>query len=591
MNRLPPPEFPDRLKGPLTRLNVAGAVTAADVAVARALTDANANEAVVEAIVLTSIALRAGHTCIDLADTTMLTALLSTERTEGDGDPGGAGLADPPKFPPLEAWTAALHESDAVEGLSDDEVLAFNRPLVFDPLRGRLWFARYARYEQRLADTLLERSQAETASGDHDELEAAVAETFGTTSRDAPQRNAVVNALSQPVSFITGGPGTGKTWTVARLVDVAGRLGLSGNDMVAMAAPTGKAAERMTEATGGTLRAKTLHRLLGMRPGLVTWDTDHPLPHRLVIVDEASMIALPMMTRLITSVRPDAHLVLVGDHNQLVSVEVGSVLGDIVDAASAETSALHDTVTRLTTIHRQDEASPIIAFAEAIRTGDADRVIELCAGDNADIRRIDPDSPDERELLDKVIDVLTEMIDAAEAGEVEKALDMAITYRVLTATRRGELGRSGWSDRIRRRLEFRANDWRVGRPVIVTRNDPVNGMSNGDTGIVVPAPDGADGVRVAFRSGDDIRLMAPTALRDVEDWWAMTIHKSQGSEYDHVAVSLPDRDSPILSRQLLYTAVTRAKRSVTIVASEATVRRAVTRPIARSSGLGDRLGA
>ena len=587
----PSPLIPDRLRDALEPLRAAGVLEATDVAICRTLTDDATPVGVVLAITLVSVALRHGHTCLDLND---ISSLIEATRPEDSSAAAGSTVTDSDSTESPDAQFDAaggvdtLRTSPLVECVSPGTSLTFDRPLVLDAEHKRLWFARYAHYEQQVAAALIARAAAPGQLGAPETIRAAVESAFGgSINASDPQRSAVVAALSRKVSVITGGPGTGKTWTVGRLVEAAGILGLDGAADIALAAPTGKAAERLTEAAEGHLEATTIHRLLAMRPGDTRRRRSEPIPQRLVIVDESSMIALPMMARLFEAVRPDAHLVFVGDPAQLVSVEVGSVLRDVVDAAEPPTSPIHDIVTTLTTVRRQSEGSPIISLAEAIHTGNAKQVVELL--DDPTIPSINRVAPDRlAEVLEEAQTAARKMVVAARAGDAAGALAVAKSYRVLSATRHGRTGLNEWSRRIRQSVGFREDDWRVGRPVIVSRNDPINGVFNGDTGVVVPDPNDADDVRVAFVSGSEIRYLPPTSLHEVEDWWAMTIHKSQGSEYGHVVASLPEQISPILTRELLYTAVTRAQDSVTIVGSPKAIEHAVTTAIARSSGLVDR---
>lgn len=588
--RPPAPQFPERLRGVLSRLNTNQVLDGSDVAVVRTLTTPETPKSVIQAIALVSMARRLGHSCIDLDDTTHLEALLTRTDASSSGEAPARVEVPDHDLPDVDDWVATLASSVIVETASGSAPLELDRPLVLDVACKRLWFSRYAAYEQRLAEGLLRLAQAPGNLADASSVETEVDAVFGPApEQSVPQRAAVTRALTNRLTFITGGPGTGKTYTVARLVEAASRPGLDGPDVIALAAPTGKAAERLTEAVAGDHTGTTIHRLLGLRPGTIGRPDDSPLLHRLVIVDEVSMIDLPLMTHLIEAVGDRTHLVLVGDPDQLASVEVGTVLRDVVDTSASSTSPLHGTVVRLDVVHRQESDSPIIDLAEAIRVGDATKVLALLDGSKGSINRVEPDSSASRAALDEAIAAATDMVDAARSGDAEAAIAGTRRHRILAATRSGPGGLTDWSRRIRHGVGFREGEWVAGRPVIVTRNDSVNGVSNGDTGIAVPSEDGSNTVRVAFMAGEVVRYLAPTALRDVEDWWAMTIHKSQGSEYDHVVVSLPTRSSPILTRELLYTAVTRAKTSVTIIAPESSITEAITRPVARASGLVDRL--
>ena len=402
-------------------------------------------------------------------------------------------------LPPTDEWIAALQASDLVATTAGDG--AFDRPLVLDAGLGRLWLARYAYYEQVVGERLTALTASAAAFADDASLEAAVTAAFGGTDGGA-QRAAVVSALQRRVTFVTGGPGTGKTWTVGRLLDAVETLGADGTRRsVALAAPTGKAAERLTEAVGQRVHATTLHRLLGVYPGSdLGVDAPRKLTEDLVVVDEASMIDLTMMTRLVGALAPHAHVVFVGDPDQLLSVEVGSVLRDVVDAAADPGSPLHGTVVELEQTHRF--GGDLGALAGAVRTGDADGVLGLLDdAAHAAVSTVDPGSSTAVEaIVADLVAAAATMVEAARDGRAADALAAARAVKVLTATRSGPFGLGWWNDQLGRALGFARGEWKPGRPLIVTRNDPVNGVFNGDTGIVVPDPDGT-GVAVALAVG------------------------------------------------------------------------------------------
>ena len=365
-------------------------------------------------------------------------------------------------------------------------------------------------------------------------------------------------------------------------------------------------------------RATTIHGLLGWASGArFRHDRNDPLPYDVVVVDETSMVALPLMARLLDAVRPDAQLVLVGDPYQLASVEAGTVLGDVVGPTTSTTSTAGTDTTTSTTeslttessdaaagplaphiavlrrAHRFREDSGIARLAEAVRVGDADAALEVLRAGSADVHWVRADDAAGIAAVEHlVVDSGVESVTSALAGLGGAGLRAAGRIKVLAATRHQPLGVFDWSDRIEAAVAARVPEilhtrrWYVGRPVIVTANDPLNRVANGDVGLVVTHD---DAVAVAMGSGDGMRLIPPSRLDRVETWWAMTIHKSQGSEFEHAVVSLPAGDSPVLTRELIYTAVTRAQEQLTVVASEASLRTAIGRPVARASGLRDRL--
>lgn len=570
-----------------------------------------------EVIVALAVAARAprfGHVCVELAEVARQVVPL-----EDDND----GVILP--WPAAKAWGRRLSESSIVSSPEDapDRV----RPLVWDG--SRVYLQRYWHYELAVADDLPGRAVPACSERDllaptlADALSEQVLDALFTTDRSGQvdlQRLAVLRSLNSGVSIIAGGPGTGKTHTVARILAAADMIAAAeGRELqAALAAPTGKAAVRMEGAViadmaalrdsgliDADLAAKltgspalTVHRLLGWRPGThFRHDRQHPLPHDLVIIDETSMVSLPLMAKLLDAVRPDAQLVLVGDPFQLASIEAGTVMADLVgpaeDADRVGQSALAGRVTVLRRMRRFAEGSGIAALAEAIRTGDDDAAVDLLDGPQPDTRWVRDDDPEGLDLVERsVVAAAIEVAAAAMRGDAGAALAAAQRVKVLAATRRGRLGVYDWSDRIDAAVADavpainRPRGWHAGRPIIVTENDRANGVFNGDVGVVTTR---TGETTVAFMAADGLRYLAPTRLDYVETWWAMTIHKSQGSEFPHAVVSLPPSGSPILTRELLYTAVTRARERVTVIGSEASLRAAIGRPIARASGLRARL--
>jgi exodeoxyribonuclease V alpha subunit len=419
------------------------------------------------------------------------------------------------------------------------------------------------------------------------------------------QRQAAKVALSQPVTVLTGGPGTGKTTTVARLLallaEQAERAG-SSRPRIALAAPTGKAAARLQEAVAievanldaadqmrlGELQAMTVHRLLGRRPGSSSRFRHHRgnrLPHDVIVVDETSMVSLTLMARLLEAVRPDARLVLVGDADQLASVEAGAVLADLVDGLSARDDAR---VAALRTVHRFGKS--IGALADAIRVGDADGALSLLRSGDEHIEFIENDDATEH-LHPVLLPQALKLRQAALLGAADEALATLDEHRLLCAHRKGPYGVQHWNRQVEKWLSEETgqppwSEWYAGRPIIVTANDYGLRVYNGDTGVVVAGP---DGLRAVISGAAGPLDFATSRLSDVETMHAMTIHKSQGSQADAVTVLLPQEDSPLLTRELFYTAVTRAKRKVRVVGSEASVRAAIARRALRASGLAQRL--
>ncbi len=341
----------------------------------------------------------------------------------------------------------------------------------------------------------------------------------------------------------------------------------------------------------------TVHRLLGPRPDHRTrfrHDADNPLALDLLVVDETSMLALPLTARLLEAVPDECRLVLVGDPDQLTSIEVGAVLGDIVRAAEAG-SPLASRVVRLTRQHRTGTDSPIGPLAEAIRRGDADATIDLLrSGTARQLRFVEvPDGDVPGAAMEAVLAAVGPAYaaarDAALAGDRGAALDGVAAARILCGHRRGPFGVAAWNESVEAFLGSATKAGRApvaGRALLATRNDPRTGLVNGDHGVLVRT--GA-GVRAVFRRNGELVAFDLAELDAVETAYALTVHKSQGSEYATVAVVHPPADSPLVSRELLYTAVTRTAGQLVVVASVESIRRAVTTPTHRVTGLADAL--
>jgi exodeoxyribonuclease V alpha subunit len=513
-------------------------------------------------------------------------------------------------------WAALLSTSPAVRA-SDGQEAEVTLPLVWDGTR--LYLERYWRFEKRVADELMRRAGADgglmAASPDLEKILDELLTPEDPASSDV-QHEAITRALSRRIIVIAGGPGTGKTSTIARLLAAAHAVTLARGRQLyaALAAPTGKAAARATaavheEAAAANLgqgvtdalratEAETLHRLLGIGlAGVPRYNRLNPLPHDLVIVDEMSMVSLPLMARLLDAVRPDATLVLVGDPFQLASIEAGAVLGEIVGprATGPAQGPLAADVVVLERAHRFAGGSEIAELAKAVRLGDDDGAIGLLRSHRSgELTWVEPDDRvGIARLHERAAANAIGVVRAARANDAETGLRLASELKVLCATRFGPLGVHNWSVAVESLTRRYLSDASigghsyVGRPIIVTRNDYFNKVFNGDVGLVVA---GTDGPVAVFRdAGGDLRRLAISQLGEVDTWWATTIHKSQGSEFEEVIVALPQAPSPVLTRELLYTAVTRARRQVTLVAGEESLRAAITHPVTRASGLRSKL--
>jgi exodeoxyribonuclease V alpha subunit len=584
--------------GLLRAFNDAGVLAPADVHVAQRLAELGReeDERVLLAAALAVRGPRLGHVCVDLS------TISRTATVEADEELDLRALP----WPEPAAWIEAVTASDLVAVGEDGDA----RP--FRLIGSTLYLDRYWREERQVAADL--RALGDAPSRDvRDDL---VARLFEGDDDDL-QRVATERAVSRGLAVVAGGPGTGKTTTVARIMAVLAEQAAADDapaPLVALAAPTGKAAARLEEAVHeeadrldvpddirAQLRAEqasTLHRLLGWRPDSHSRFRHHRgnrLPHDVVIVDETSMVSLSLMARLVEAVRPDAQLILVGDPGQLTSIEAGAVLGDIVGPAAAAAppsgGAIADGIVVLERVHRFGGA--IAAVADAVRRGDADAALDALTRAPGEVTWIPVDVAGARDapeaIHDEAVTAARAVTAAARDGDARRAIDALGAFRLLCAHRRGPHGVETWADRIERWLAAEIDGfgaegrWYVGRPLLVTENDYGLRLYNGDTGVIVAGERGR--ASAAFERGGEVVAFSPARLGAVETVYAMTIHKSQGSQFDAAAVLLPDPSSHILTRELLYTAVTRARRRLILAGTEETVRAAIARPVARASGL------
>jgi exodeoxyribonuclease V alpha subunit len=627
------PRFARRASGLLRDFNRAGVLAASDVHVARQLSrlSGERDESVRLAVALAVRGPRLGHVHVDLRQIRATAAVDTEEPIDLER------LA----WPEPEAWIAAVAASPLVgpESADDGPVAPPLAGADVRPLRMTgewLYLDRYWTEEIQVARALQALAGRSVAGIDSARLDDGLTRMFPGQA-DGSQRRAAATAVRRPFAVVAGGPGTGKTTTVARIVALLGEQALAAGaplPLVALAAPTGKAAARLQTAVAEegrqldvpsavrdqlmSLPATTLHRLLGWRPGSSSrfrHNRQRRLPHDLVVIDETSMVSLSLMARLIEALRSEARLVLVGDPGQLASIEAGAVLGDIVGPAGEPAAAAPPPTFGAPGAHDRDAASAqggigagivvldrghrfgagIGDLAAAIRSGDADAVLALLRNPPAGVHWLEADVAAEPELprvRKTMVGAARAMIDSARDGQAEAALAALARFRILCAHRRGPYGVATWTARTEGWLEAElpglttGERWYPGRPLLVTENDYELGLNNGDTGVVIQV---AERVLAAFGRGGGVARYSPTRLGSLETVYAMTIHKSQGSQFDAAAVLLPGPDSRILTRELLYTAATRARYQLILAGSEESVRAAVQRPVARASGLRRRL--
>ena len=581
--------------GLLADFNTAGILDAPDIHVASTLgwLTGRSEPAVLLAAALVVRARRAGSTCLPWRQAAEFAARLDR----------GTDAADPVSLPwPDEAaWEAALAESPL---LGHDAGPDRGQPLRLHA--GRLYLARDWDDQEAVAQTLDKRWRATPPRVDEAALYAALDRVLGP-SGDAATRAAVTTAARSWTTVVAGGPGTGKTTLVAALVDVLSTAGLAAPYRVAVAAPTGKAAARAAQAWSAAGRRQpdgssaievataTVHRLLGSRgPGAgFRHGPDNPLPYDLVVVDEMSMVSLSLMARLVTSIAPGSRLVLLGDPAQLSSVEAGTVLADLVDAGLTRTAGSTDPGT--VTLDRSWRFQGGIAdLAAAVRSGDADAAIDVLTSGDDTTRLLETDAgPSGLNAMGDLGAHLgaqaRSLRDAVARDDDAAALRALDAHRLMCAHREGPYGASRWG----RAAEAWANEgayhaglWYPGRAVLLTANQSDWGVSNGDQGVVVAGP---RGLEVVFGDPTSPRRAPLGVLEGLQPLYAITVHKAQGSQYDQVSLILPPPGSPLLTRELFYTAITRARHGVQVMGSREAVRLAIGTRAWRASGLAERI--
>ncbi|MDO6763416.1 exodeoxyribonuclease V subunit alpha [Agarivorans sp. 1_MG-2023] len=667
----------------LQQLKQDGAISALDFHFAKTFASNNNAEALMIAAAMVSNELNAGHVCIDVAGIAKRCEIL--------------GHCPLEQYQNSDFWLKVLSESEAVQQADNAEQSA--KPLVLQ--YQRVYLYRYWRYEQQIANYF---SQAQVSSefsaseiaqrvqqlfssdwpmllkakanypaqqmelyaeqfldvndvsllndvswlqqlaeiNDEQSL-ATFVSSISSVSKINWQQLAALQACYQARLVISGGPGTGKTTTVTRLLALLQDLHLSSGKPalnIQLVAPTGKAAARLSESIIGAKhqlnaseqtiatipeQASTIHRLLGVIPGRAEFrhHADNPLTLDMLVVDEASMIDMPLMVKLLAAMPAKARIILLGDKDQLASVEAGAVLGDLcafIDHGySAELSqflqacsgfdlsqqqtqaplAIADKLCLLRKSYRFDARSGIGLLAKAVNQGRADHALELLNSQRPDLPYQSLGQEAYQDLLDTVVQGYQPYLNALQQGQnMQQVFELFHQFQLLVALRNGELGVSGLNQRIESLLkkhgliERSTNTeslWYAGRPVMIDQNDHEQQLYNGDIGICASDENGQ--LMVAFESANGLRWLLPSRLPAHQSVYAMTVHKSQGSEFKHVAMLLPPAKQGLVNRELLYTAITRAKSQFSLYADAESISAACRNKTQRRSGLVERLAA
>ena len=584
------------------------------------------------------------------ADIFLAAALVSRATADGNicleleaaAEPGlleNRDMPDKLHLPSPTRWRQTLFSSPAVGRPGD------KRPLILDD-RNRLYLYRYWDYEKKLSHAIKERIKGELEGIDAGELRTSIQQLFPEVENQKInwQKIAASVAILKRFSVITGGPGSGKTFTITGILALLLASARGKTPNILLAAPTGKAAARLAESikkarqdlacsdaiiNGIPDEVYTIHRLLKPMAGTPYFrhHLENPLPADIVVIDEASMVDLALMSKLVAAVAPDARLLLVGDKDQLASVEAGSVLGDICDRQiihgfsknfldkiekltgtkgrdsiplSEDQPGLQDCITVLQKSYRFSAHSGIGGLSRTINLGDADASLALInSPSETSVRWHDIRSRRMliRELTRMIVDGYRKYLTCQDPG---CAMDEFSRFKILCALKKGPFGVTAinrlaeqvlGNEGLIARAQSLSNPWYRGRPVLITRNDYNLGLFNGDIGITLPDPDSSDNELHVYFSGSagEFRRFPIHSLSEHETVYAMTVHKSQGSEFDHVVLILPDKDYPLLTRELIYTALTRARQTVSVWGTESVLRTAILRKIERSSGLREAL--
>ena len=603
----------------LERLREAGDLQDIDLELCRFLDDrsSDASEKVLLAACLVSYLYRQGDVCLQLPK--YAGSVLFEE----------SRLNETMEAPEQEIWLQALRESSLVGSPGEF------KPLILDE-SDRLYMHKLWHYEHSLAQQLINRSKHTDEQINYQLLTDGLERLFpGEAAPINWQQVAAASAVRNKLSVISGGPGTGKTSTVVRILALLleQERDRGTEPTIALTAPTGKAAARLKESivaakeqldTDEEIRAAipdeamTIHQLLGARRHSAAFkhDADNPVPYDLIVVDEASMVDQALMSKLTTALLDNSRLILLGDKDQLASVEAGSVLGDICGVeenrfspgmadeltdvgitipSSTITSNPHlltDNITLLTKSYRFAEDSGIARLAKTVNKGQHEQSIKILQSpDFSDVSLLTADS------REKLKNLLSERIvpyfrSIQNSSSPEEALDAFNKFQILSAHRRGPWGIESLNKMVQQLLQQQGliskyQQWYPGKPVIVNVNNYRLGLHNGDIGICMPDEEGNP--QIHFRQDNSIQTIAPGRLPDHNNAYALTVHKSQGSEFDRILLVLPDKPSKVLSRELVYTAITRARTTIEVLGPKDVLSESIKSKIVRSSGLRDRL--
>lgn len=564
-----------------------------------------------------------GDTCLDLS--LLARKPLLTEEKHTENKVKRTILLDAPE---LERWKKQLVDA-AFIGIPGDY-----HPLILEDTR--LYLHRHWLEEQIITDAIKARFGA--VEVDKTWLRKRLDALFGKLAPNDNaygQKLAAAMTLTRKLAIITGGPGTGKTTTVTRILALL--LEENPDLRISLAAPTGKAAARLIESIGEQIvaltnnvdsqiinklprQASTIHRLLGWQRDGFTHNADNLLPCDCLLLDESSMVDQGMMANLLIALPEHCRVILLGDRDQLSSVEAGSVLGDLTghgrnlgisptraqelsgllnelpaNLIDDEAPTIADHIAQLTFSYRFNESGGIGQLAKAVNTGNTDKIVDLLSKPNDHVAWIEATGKQPgNSVIDWAIEHYKPVFESTSAEDALKAFDSA---RLLTALRVGPWGETAIREKLEARLmsngllDRMGNTPARGLPLIIRRNDRETGLFNGDTGIFWPDDDGV--IMAWFPMGGESKGLSPFSVHQLPEWqsaWALTVHRSQGSEYKNILLLLPPEESAVVSRELIYTGITRTANYCTIVGHKKLFSQSIRKITKRLSGLGDRIG-
>jgi exodeoxyribonuclease V alpha subunit len=552
------------------------------------------SDALAVASALVSYWTERGHICINLND-------FAHRPLHECLDLPAPNIKDTPHLPPLDVWTQKLRNSGVVGEPGE------KKPLILDS-KNRLYLYRYHQYETMLLKQLVYRSRSQIPGLYLSGLKQFMDKMFAQETQQSLQRRAVEIAINKKLCIVSGGPGTGKTTVAARIIAALIHVSES-TPQIHLTAPTGKAAQRLQESLNDVKQtlncsekiisampheAMTIHRLLKPKhqSPYFKHNQDNPLPSDVVIVDEASMIDLALMSKLVMALRKETRLIILGDKDQLASVDPGSVLGDICSQSAQ--SSLKPCMVHLTKNYRFGESSGIYMAAQAVNAGNPGKAFNMIENnstyndiewkDYQDIASIKKALAEKLSWQSKYLNYQT---------NPRQALMALNTFRILCAVRKGPYGVERLNLSITEIMASKGliqpnRRWYHGRPIMITKNDHHIGLYNGDVGLIFKDREDQNVLKAFFVGSDNqLKKYLPARLPAHETVFAMTVHKSQGSEFDHVLLVLPEKLSKVLTRELVYTGITRTRKFIEIWGTKNTLISAIQNKIYRHSGLAD----